>query len=346
MPRKRTPKELISETRRGFDRLEGEIESALDTMKTLRRELGTARGRVTRKRNSPYPNKFYDEIISQMKSSDIMPNFLMAEIDIATEENTEFARSAYKAALYSVAQDMDIYKLVKIGEGWNSGVSVQIVFEEEAGTLDDWAEGIDAYREELDTKQRKGNSRAGLRATLWWIQNVFGTGLEVITINRRIDLSNRRAPFWQLLNSGSQPLASDRADGSFNPISASPTDFIGHAEFSIRAYFLNLFLPEKVKWQEELEQAEEEVKQREEILRSYDYDLQKLTSELEQNQRIYDSFGAKKEFIDKNKLADVLERLRVGEKFERPQVELTRSGSGSRFRVRPSVRRLEGLLGY
>jgi hypothetical protein len=341
MARKST-RELIQETKKGFTKLEQQLESVLELRAFYKKDVANARRRLTRKKKSDYPNKLFEEIRVQLVAQEVLQNSLRFAIDQATEVNDEFAKSAYKASLYEVAGVPDIYKLFKVGDGWNAGLNLQIVFEEEAGTLADWARGIELARDELGVEPRDGRSRAGFKATMWWIEHVFGTSLEDRTIHRRIENSMRPAAFWQILNHGSQPLASDRRDGSFNPLPSSPTDFIGEAEASVRRFFLSFWLPEKNKWMQETLELEQTIERFAGVLEALDYDIARLGTELQQNERIYQSFGEKKKFLDKNRLEDALERLRAGEQFEKPQVELTKSGSA--FRVRPTVRKLEGLL--
>lgn len=343
MARKST-KELINETKLGFNKLENQLTAILLFRDTKRKELANARRRLTRKKNSAYPDKLFEEIRAQLLATDVMRNSLIFAIDRAAEQNTEFQEGAYLKALYTVAEDKDIYKLFKVGAGWSSHLSVQIIFEEEAGNLADWARGINLVRDELGVEPKDGRHRAGFKATMFWIDKIFGTSRETRTIKMRLDFSGRKAPFWQILNNGSQPLDSDRRDGSFNPLPASPTDFIGDAEASIRRFFLVTWLPEKNKWLEETIELERIIENIQNNLDRMEEDLNQLSTDLAQNERVYRSFGEKRRFIDKNKLAEILERLRAGEEFERNiRVELTASGSGG-FRIRPTVRKLEGLL--
>ena len=342
MARKST-KQVIEENTRGYDKLKKELKEFLAIRDNESRELNNAKRRLARKRKSDYPNKLFNRIVAQLKKEETLPQMLMSSIDRATETNDEFAKSAYKSQLYKVAANKDIYKLFKVGEGWNSALNPQIVFEEEAGTLSDWAKGIELYREQLGVETRDGRSRAGFKATVWWIENVFGTSLETRTIYGRIQSSGRVAPFWQILNNGSQPLTSDRRDGSFNPLPASPTDFIGDAEFQIRTFFLGLFLPEKIRWTEETQALEGEIAEHEAWRDRATSAIDRLTTDLRINELVYSSFGELKRYVDKNKLADAIQKYRAGEEFEKPTIELTKSGGGKRIRTN-IVRKLEGLI--
>lgn len=341
MARKST-RELLNENIRGFTKLENEFQDAVFLHEQYKRELANARRRLTRKKNSTYPDKLFEEIRNQLVTSGVMENYLIFAIDRAAEQNTEFEHELYKKALYKVAADTDIYKLFKVGQGWGSNLNVQIVFEAEAGTLTDWARGISLFRDEMGVEPKDARHRAGFKATMFWIEKVFGTSKEGRTIHSRLVLSSRKAPFWQILNNGSQPLDSDRRDGSFNPFPAGPTDFVGDAEIAIKNFFLRTWLPEKNKWLEETLEAEEAIQRYQDVLVNLEFSMSSISTRLEQNERIYRQFGESKKYIDKNKLSDVLDRLRAGERFEKQRIELTKSGS--EFRVRPTVRKLEGLL--
>ena len=171
---------------------------------------------------------------------------------------------------------------------------------------------------------------------------VFGTSLQTKTFRGRLELSGRKAPYWQLLNNGSTSMLSDRPDGSYNPYPTEPTDFIGNAERAIRAEFRELMLPEKERWFQEAKELEEQIETRVQIRDRITQNIQSLSTEVRLNERALRSFGQDAEYIDKNKFADVFRRLRAGEEFENPIVELTKRGSSKR--IRRSVAKLEGLL--
>lgn len=346
MPRKKTSRELLSDSARGFAILEDEIKNAEYYYQQYKKQLSTMKGRITKKKSNKYPDQLFTSIITNLKEGDLMPSILRSEIDKATEVNTEFERSLYKASLYAAAGDKDIYKLIKTGEGWSSNLTVQIVMEEGAGDIQDWSKGILMFRADLKTKIKKGNSKAGQRATYWWLNNVWGSGLEVKTIAKRLEYSNRVAPFWRLLNSGSVPMLSDRPDGSFNPIPARPTNFIGEAEYRIRLYFTALFYPEKAQWMQEISALQEEQRYIENAIESYERDLARLSTELSENKEVLRRFKDKQQYVDEDRLTIALRRLRAGEDFDSKYIELTKSGSGGRARVSITnlARKAEGII--
>lgn len=336
-------KTLTNETRKGMSKLEVSLENAVETRDQLNRDLHNGRRRFKRKKESTfYPTKLAAAVIKALKQGNVLSSILIQAIDKAVNKNLEFGRDEYKQTLYQVAQEKDIYKLIPMGAGWNIELRPSIVFEEEAGQTADWAKGIIEYREVLGTKVGPSDSNRGLKATRFWETKVFGTSLQTKTFRNRLDLSGRKAPYWQLLNNGSTSMPSDRPDGSYNPYPTAPTDFIGEAERAIRAEFREIILPEKERWFQEAEQLANEIAARIEIRNSMTQEIRNLRPELRLIDRAIKSLGNIAEYVDKNKLADVFRRLRAGEEFENPIVDLTKRGSSNR--VRRSVRKLEGLI--
>lgn len=303
-----------------------------------------------KKRDTEYPNKFALGIINSMRQSGLLPEILISWIDRAAEENTEFERSAYKAALYRVARDGDIYKMFVRGDGWNIIVVPNIVFEEEAGDINDWAEAVEAYREELEVKiGNDRRSRKGEKATAYWRDRVFGTGLEVITINARLGYSTGEAPFWRILNNGSQPMASDRPDNSYNPLPAGPTDFIGDAERQIAAEFKAFMNREREKWFREIELMEEEIDKARDFLIDMEEAIKNLTPEKKKNKNFLERLFGGMDYEEADVLPKTEKELRVGEEFQTPSPKDTdvnvikRAGSFLKGLVSKAIRKVRGF---
>lgn len=339
----RSPKQLVEETKRTLTRLEQELQSALAVREQYNKDLRNARARLSRKEKSPYPDNLVNKFIIDTKKGNVLSSTLISEIDSAIITNREFERSPYREALYSVAQDQDIYKFIRNGNGWNTDLKVEIVFEESAGRLNDWARGISYYREEILGTERLDSEKAGKRATNFWFTKVYRKGLEIKTIAGRIDAANRPAPFWQILNNGSSPLPSDRPGGS-NPVPSTPTDFIGKAERSIERNFLFMFVTEKARWYEEEALLRQHIRLLQETRDEYSEEVRNLRTEEKINEKIYQSFGEKKQFINRNKLEDIVKRLRAGQEFDKPTVDLSKPGSSKLRRI--SIRKLEGFIEY
>jgi hypothetical protein len=231
------------------------------------------------------------------------------------------------------------------GAGWesNRNVTIRVVFESAAGTLSDYARGITSYRQKLKTKV---NTKAGggAIATRAWLKGVYERGDKLTeTIYNRVILSGREAPFWQLLNSGTTALESDRADGSYNPLTPSvPTGFIDDAEDTLKSLYINTYSLHIENWRLEVQGMMQELEVAKSHLFSF-FDLKnQITSDFEQAKRVIRKLGKSKKYVDDKKVAEAIRKFRVGQEFDSTIVELTRAGAPSR--TRPTVRRLQGLI--
>lgn len=322
----------------GIDMLaiEDNLEKAKEARNELNREITNARRRLQRKKDgSAYPTKLANEIIKQLRQENLMVETLSTSLESALEDegDSEFNEEEYKKALYEVVKSPDIYKIILVGTGWGIKPSVNIEFYEEAGDLNDWAEAIQFYRDYILGSSTEEED--GIKATQFFEEKVYGTALFSRTIKGRLSAySKGKAPFWQLLNSGSVSLPSDR--GGYNPLPQEPTDFIGTAETRIKSLFIGLFNPERTRWLQETTEFNGELQYAITVRDGFSDDIQKLKVEMKQNQNVINSLGKRKEYIDDEKLAKAAERLRAGEEFER--VDITRAGSP--VRVRPTRRQL------
>lgn len=339
---------FVKETMRDLEATKSGVSTAQKSYGTLQEDIRLAKGRLSYKKSTRHAEVYARKILRAFKDENYTRVILLKEIDDALiRAGREFQQNEnlYKFYLYQAAEDPNIYKLIPLGSGWGIRISPQIVFEETAGNLEDYARGIEAYRASLGTKVDEGGTTdRGLRATRWWRENVYGSDKYESTVEGRIGISGRVAPFWQLIAKGSTALPSDRPDSSYNPFPAAGVDFVTNAEDIIRREFITRFGEERKIWQEETETFEREIKSAERLLSSLEEDLDSLKTELSKNTATLRKFGEKAQFISEKKLAEAARRLRAGQEFETDRIELT--APGSPFRVRPSVRRLEGLLEY
>lgn len=341
---------LAEQTQKDLENLEITVKDAAKARDKLNTVIIRAEENLGRKRNDDtYPTKFANGIIKSMKTSGVLSTILIKWIDRAAIENTEFERSAYKAALYRVANEDDIYKMFVKGAGWNISLRPSIVFEEEAGDINDWAEAVEAYREDLEVKVGNDRrSKKGEKATAFWRDRVFGTGLEVITINARLGYSTGTAPFWGILNYGSQPMSSDRPDNSYNPIPAGPTDFIGDAEREIISEFRTYMEPERDRWFREIELMQEEINNAKEILQDLDRAIASLTPDKKKNRNFLERLFGGMDYIDSDVLPKTENDLRVGDKFQTPSPESTdvnvikKAGRFLKGLVKKAIRKVRG----
>src|SRR5690349_13985536 len=223
--------ELIQKARAYETRVEDAVKAAREAYHKIGVEISYANERLRFKESNQYPEIYGVSYAGSMKSSQVTVGILQRAIDKATDTSDEFSKPWYKEALANVAQEPDIYRIVPYGSGWGMRISVIIGFDEAAGTISDWAHGITGYRDELGVRYGSEGTNRGLKATNYWYRKVYkNAGLANETFQNRLSYAGKPAPFWQILNSGSISLPSDRKDGSFNPVPSAPTDFIGEAE--------------------------------------------------------------------------------------------------------------------
>jgi hypothetical protein len=309
----------------------------------LNSELENARRRLKRKKESSYPNNLAKQIIAAMKKdANVISGFLIDAIDKAAV-GTEFEEpDTYKKYMYKAAKEPDIYNITTIGAGWNTSISPSIEFQAEAGSLSDYARGIIAFRKELKTKIGPEGSDRGLKATNWWYSNVFGTSLQSRTLEHRRIASGKIAPWWQLLNSGSVGMSSDRPDESYNPIPQSPTDFIGDAEMALKVEFDSVFSIQREQWLSEAALLEKEINYATEIRNEITDDIKKVSINPTVMERLLQGLGSKAQYVDKAKLASAYRKYRAGEEFETKTINLAKSGTGKQVRL--TIKQVEGLL--
>ena len=334
---------LVEETRNSLSISEQWALEARRIRTLLNNELGNARERLKRKKESPYPNTLAKQIITEWKKDiNAISGFLIEAIDKAAI-GTEFEEpDTYKKHMYAAAKKVDIYNLRITGTGWDTTISPDIGFEEEAGNLADYARGIIAFRKEIHTKIEDEGSDRGEKATDWWYANVFGTSTQSRTLEHRRIASGKTAPWWQLLNSGSVGMASDRPDGSYNPIPQGPTDFIGEAERGMKAEFDTVFGIQKEQWLSEAALLEKEINYATEIRNGLTEDIKSVSLNPATMERLLQKLGPKAEYVDKAKLAAAYRKYRAGAEFETKTINLAKSGTGKRVRL--TINQVEGLM--
>lgn len=336
--------ELIQETKRDFSRMQEELESARQVRDKYQSQLDSARRSLRDREKSNYPNLVAQSFIESLKKGNTVETVLIGAIDSAIKKNIEFDDRTYKIYLYRVANDKSIYKYITNGSGWETRLDLQIVFESVAGRLTDWAEGIENYREVVLHSKGLDNEKRGKRATEFWYENVYGYPLHDKTISGRLSVTPfGLAPFWEILDKGSQPLASDRP-GGYNPVPSKPTDFIGSAERTIEKQFLTLMNSEAEKWFQRDKEIREIISQHEEKRNEYSQEINRLKTDIKLNEQIFKSFQDKQQFIDRNILAEAIASMDSEKKFKKKTFNIARQGSGLDILI--TVKKAEGLIEY
>lgn len=336
--------QVLKEAKGDYGRLVNELDLAIEIRDEFNRQLRNARNRLSRRENTNRPDILANQFIRDIKKGNQLPFFLMSAISNATEENEEFQDEGYAEALLSVAQEKDIYSLSKEGSGWAIRIDANIVFEEEAGTLDDWGNAVESYRESVLKSKGLDDEEKGEKASEFFADKVYGQSLHTKTIRGRLGVSaagGKKAPFWEILNNGTSPLVSDRPGGS-SPVTATPTDFIGEAETLIESEFLVKIAAEHDKFQQEEAELRDLVEDYEAQRDEMTEQVGRLRTDVKLNEAIYQSFGRKKKYVDQNKLARVIEQMETSR--ENRRVNIAKRGSGQQLFI--NVLATEGLIEY
>lgn len=341
----KTAQELTRDTLNDFRILAERLEQAKKNRDEFNRQLRNAKERLSRRENTKYPEIFAENFVKSLRKGNVLEQLLIRAIDRAAEVNGEFREDFYKKALYEVAKDSRIFKIIIIGNGWSTRPIVSIVFEETAGTLSEWGTAVENYRNEIKTRGLN-NEESGEKASRWWYQNVFGSGLEKKTFLGRMSYVSRKAPFWQLLAYGTVGLSSDRPGGYTDVVSTRTSDtvFVENVEWEIRNTFDRALRTEREKFLSEEEELKNLIKEYEQKRDEYSAEVSSLKTDIRLNERIYRSFEEKAQFIDRDLLAKAIRSVGDSRLKRVETINLATQGSGLQLLI--TVRRTEGLIEY
>jgi len=273
----------------------------------------------------------------------------------------EFDNAVYRLPLMEVLRDPDAFVIEPSINGWASRLKIENNLDELAGTLEEWAKAVEYVRETHDWNKAEPN-----KASEAWAKWYRGRGASYwqVAIAERLQASSEGgaiAPFWELLDKGSVPLASDK--GGFPTPRGTATHFIDDTITEIRRQFNNkLSLAHR-----DFEMFMSKAKNSHEMLVRLSKDIDNMIAIIVDIlyggivevpakdpveaalEKVSARYGDIMEFADINKVKRILQDLLlVGEVYSFPvtvegRVEVTRSGSGRRARF--SVSTLYQILG-
>jgi len=161
------------------------------------------------------------------------PGIFVQKLMSAVAINDEFAYETFLSPLREVSEDDSLYQITQIGGGWNSTVSVNLAMNEVAGTIDEYAEGVDAAREAFGIKE----GRDPVKASFLWRTRFYRGPRYFHTINLRLSSSMGKAPFWSLLNDGNKINMASDIGGTPYP-NKPGTHFVQEIEEAIKQEYL------------------------------------------------------------------------------------------------------------
>lgn len=309
----------------------------------LERQIKTAQQRYKYKiTDTRRPILVIKKLIENAKKRAV--SVLIKHFDLATQTNVEFSNQVYRNLMYTaILGNESIFMFIPRGSGWGTQVGVQIVLEK-VGTINDYSRGILLYREKLHVKEGKKEG-SGRRATEYWLTKIYGDSLKLAeTVLKRVSMSGRPAPFWQLVNSGSPAggLPSDRSDDSYNPFPSEPTGFVDDAERELRVELSQQIQENAIIVAEEALLLKNEIDNAVNILNETRRLLADIGMNIAKARQVTQKLGKPSKYIDQNKLVDAIRKSRSGQEFDTATIDISRAGSGKRTRL--TVRRLEGLI--
>ena len=313
-----------------IDKLRDADEYLRDERKTTEKALGV-------RKSSNVSSEAVKVALESAKMSGT--RILAEEIETALTETPEFDIALFSTGLYTASQSQDNFRVTRLGSGWSTLISVMVDMDVTAGSLDDYARGVEAFRELADRRDPNPD-----RASRYWRERIYGGELYYQTIRYRLRHAGGLAPYWQLLDLGNVPMASDWG-GTAYP-SNEPTNFTMNTAIRMQAAFRNEMRSERA-------YNDGIISDLVERLSSIDYYLQEIDNAVERlldrdpvEEAVAEFEGRYGEDISVTKLRDVLNRIMSGEEVRTTsegRIELTARGATTRPRPTLSslVRALE-----
>lgn len=265
------------------------------------------------------------------------PEILKSEIETAVLKNDEYAYTALLIPLLDVANDTELYEILAYGGGWAMSITVNLLMDEIAGNIQDYADAVQSTREELNVGRSNPKKASDI-----WRNRIYPTrgksGPYGHTISTRLSYMASQAPYWSLLNDGNKTgsMSSDRGGTPFP--SHAGTHFVQHAEEKIRKIFRIYFSGHKEQNRSDIALIKDQMDYVTELLGQLDSTIYEIEENLDNAKSVARRLGKTMDQIDNNKLLDVVERVRSGE-LTSGRVNIGKRGS----RVRISVSRIAAL---
>jgi hypothetical protein len=224
---------------------------------------------------------------------------LLEKMEEAIVRNQEFSVGYFLDRLTAVCLNPESISIIPVSD---TEIAVTINLNETAGTLSDYADGINAVRDRLNSNKKSGLVTSREMASHFWREKFYGArmGGKIVrrkwnkstksyderdvtdeqrakywdTILARLDASGKIAPFWEILDQGTVPLASD--DGGTPYPKNIRTNFTGKAIQAIKNLFKNTMASGKRESKGNISEVKAGIDATREVLKEIDYSIDKL----------------------------------------------------------------------
>lgn len=339
---------MFPELRDYLDEVEATAESTGQFLRRLNGARTRLRNAIAKSNEQVKLMKDERKYVAQLKpqiikdARKISKDILFNKTLEAIRTNKEFDNPVYRQPLFETIESDETYLVRTTGSGFSSRISVDINLDRTAGRLNMWSAAIKAVRNELGVvvprRDSKNYEKRAIAASMAW-RRLYTTGQTDETIESRLAIAAKPAPFWPIINFGTTSLASDR--GGFPTPKNKPTNFVDKAEKEIKSAVLGLFDAAKENYQTLFNDYNKFLEDALAIQERLDKIAEGIRLDLAAVRRLERELGVEIEQINRNKLEKAVELIRKG-LLTSGRVDIT--ATGSRRRVRPSVSTIREAL--
>ena len=313
------------------------------------------------------------EALSNIETEGKAVDILRTKVIDACIESPEFDEDFFRSRLLRVCTSRAINLSLVTGE-----LVVNILLDEVAGSLTDYASAIRVVRDQL-SEDRKSPAPSRELSSKFWKEKFYGPAREGKTVTRRVynketkqyttkDITAQQidkywytmqlrmseaggiAPFWEILDKGSQFFSSYEDSGGEGYPVTEPTNFVDKTITAIQ----ELFRTDRREYEDYLYRQCDRMREQIDEGKSALDEVDRMISELESVDEaalLMEKIGERIEYADREKIESLLNEIRSGriESFHLVggnRVELTgAAGHAAGIRVRPYISDIMNAMG-
>lgn len=244
----------------------------------------------------------------------------------AATASMEYAFDSFLVPLLRVGDESDLYSITATGSGWNKRISVELMMNEVAGNIQDYADAVESVREFLGVKE----GRDPALASSIWKNKIYGKGPYYRTIKDRLRDAVGAAPFWSLLNDGSKNVRMSSDIGGTPYPSRGGHHFVEKTETELRDYYNGNLGIAKYQYDKDVEEATLSLEDAKYLLGKLQKDIDRLSRDSELIASVASSVGVTADELSASKIIIAANKVRRGELLP-PRIRI---GAGTEKRIR------------